>query len=131
MNGRRSGSLARRSRDVEQLPETAGVAIRCGVDAEMSFDGIELRPSGERLDDRVVTVPVLSGPMLDGLRHDDAGFLPVDAHGRVLAAPGVYAAGDVPDFETKQGGIACQQPDAAAETIAADAGVNIEPVPFV
>jgi sulfide:quinone oxidoreductase len=120
------------ARDIEQLLETAGVAIRSGVDAEMSSDGIELRPSGERLDvDRVVTVPVLSGPMIGGLPHDHAGFLPVDAHGRVLAAPGVYAAGDVTDFEIKQGGIACQQADAAAEAIAAEAGVNIQPTPFV
>lgn len=120
------------SRDVEQLLETAGVAIRCGVDAAMSFGRIELDPTGERLDvDRVVTVPVLSGPMIAGLPHDRAGFLPVDAHGRVLAAPGVYAAGDVTDFEIKQGGIACQQADAAAQAIAADAGVTIEPAPFV
>jgi sulfide:quinone oxidoreductase len=120
------------SRDVEQLLETVGVAIRSGVDAEMSFGGVALRPTGERLDvDRVVTVPVLSGPMIGGLPHDHAGFLPVDAHGRVLAAPGVYAAGDVTDFEIKQGGIACQQADAAAEAIAADAGVSLEPAPFV
>ena len=120
------------ARDVEHLLETVGVAIRSGVDADMSSGAIELRPTGERIDvDRVVTVPVLSGPMIGGLPHDHAGFLPVDAHGRVLAAPGVYAAGDVTDFAIKQGGIACQQADAAAEAIAADAGVDIEPTPFV
>ena len=42
----------------------------------------------------------------------------------------MYAAGDATDFEIKQGGIACQQADAAAEAIAADAGVAIEPTPF-
>jgi sulfide:quinone oxidoreductase len=120
------------ARDVEHLLETVGVAIRSGVDADMSSGAIDLRPTGERIDvDRVVTVPVLSGPMIDGLPHDHAGFLPVDGHGRVLAAPAVYAAGDVTDFTIKQGGIACQQADAAAEAIAADAGVAIEPAPFV
>jgi sulfide:quinone oxidoreductase len=120
------------ARDVELLLGTVGVAIRSGVEARLSPGGIELRPTGERLDvDRVVTVPVLSGPTIAGLPHDHAGFLPVDAHGRVLAAPGVYAAGDVTDFEIKQGGLACQQADAAAEAIAADAGVDLEPAPFV
>ena len=92
---------------------------------------LELHPSGERLEvDRVVTVPVLDGPAIDGLPHDAAGFLPVDAHGRVTGSPGVYAAGDATDFEIKQGGIACQQADAAAEAIAAGAGVAIDPAPF-
>jgi sulfide:quinone oxidoreductase len=43
----------------------------------------------------------------------------------------VYAAGDVTNFEIKQGGVACQQAAAAAEAIAADAGVDIDPAPFV
>ena len=92
---------------------------------------LEVHPSGERLDvDRVVTVPVLDGPAIDGLPHDAGGFLPVDAHGRVAGAPGVYAAGDATNFDIKQGGIACQQADAAAEAIAARAGVAIDPAPF-
>ena len=94
-------------------------------------NALEVHPSGERLDvDRVVTVPVLDGPAIDGLPHDAAGFLPVDAHGRVAGAPGVYAAGDATNFDIKQGGIACQQADAAAEAIAARAGVAIDPAPF-
>ena len=77
-----------------------------------------------------MTVPELIGPAIQGLPHDAAGFLPIDAHGRVTGAPGVYAAGDAADFEIKQGGIACQQADAAAEAIAACAGVAIDPQPF-
>jgi sulfide:quinone oxidoreductase len=42
----------------------------------------------------------------------------------------VYAAGDLTAFPVKQGGIATQQADAAAESIAAAAGVPIEPRPF-
>jgi len=48
----------------------------------------------------------------------------------VTGAPDVFAAGDVTAFEIKQGGIACQQADAAAEQIAALAGAAIEPEPF-
>ena len=54
----------------------------------------------------------------------------MDPHGRVRDTPGVYAAGDVTDFGIKQGGIACQQADAAAEAIAAAAGAAIEPSAF-
>jgi sulfide:quinone oxidoreductase len=42
----------------------------------------------------------------------------------------VYAAGDATAFPVKQGGIACEQADAAAEAIAARAGAPVEPAPF-
>ena len=120
------------SRDVARRLAAAGIAVKSRADAEMPRrNALELHPSGERLEvDRVVTVPVLDGPAIDGLPHDAGGFLPVDAHGRVIGAPGVYAAGDATNFEIKQGGIACQQADAAAEAIAAGAGVAIDPKPF-
>ena len=51
-------------------------------------------------------------------------------HGRVRGADDVYAAGDGTWFPVKQGGLACQQADAAAESIAAQAGADIEPAPF-
>jgi sulfide:quinone oxidoreductase len=54
----------------------------------------------------------------------------VDRHGRVAGVDDVYAAGDATNFTIKQGGIACQQADAAAEAIAAEAGADIEPAPF-
>ena len=39
----------------------------------------------------------------------------------------MYAAGDGTDFPVKQGGLATQQADAAAEHIAAGLGVELEP----
>jgi sulfide:quinone oxidoreductase len=42
----------------------------------------------------------------------------------------VFAAGDATTFPLKQGGLATQQADAAAEAIAAELGVAVEPVPF-
>ena len=51
-------------------------------------------------------------------------ILPVDEHARVRGVGGVYAAGDATTFALKQGGLATQQADAAAETIAADLGAR-------
>lgn len=80
--------------------------------------------------DAVVALPKLVAPEISGLPHDELGFLPVDLHGRVSGLTGVYAAGDVTSFPLKQGGIATQQADAAAEAIAADLGEDICPAPF-
>jgi sulfide:quinone oxidoreductase len=54
----------------------------------------------------------------------------VDGHGRVRGVNAVFAAGDGTDFPVKQGGIACQQADAAAEVIARAAGAALEPRSF-
>lgn len=58
----------------------------------------------------VVTVPVLDGPAVEGLPHDDGGFLTIDQHGRVLGAPDVYAAGDMTSAPIKHRSVACQRP---------------------
>ena len=42
----------------------------------------------------------------------------------------VYAAGDATTSPIKQGGVATQQADAAAEAIAARAGADVDPQPF-
>jgi sulfide:quinone oxidoreductase len=80
--------------------------------------------------DRVVTLPQLVGPRLDGLPHDQHGFIPVDGHGRVSGLEDIYAAGDVTTFPLKQGGLAAQQADAVAEMIVADLGIPLTPTPF-
>jgi sulfide:quinone oxidoreductase len=110
----------------------AGVTVVTGKRAEIPTSRlIELYPGGERLTvDRVVTLPTVEGPAVPGLPHDAAGFLPGDRHGRVRGAPDVYAAGDATHFPVKQGGLACQQADAAAEAIAARAGAAIDPQPY-
>lgn len=80
--------------------------------------------------DAVISLPLLRGPYLEGLPHDNEGFLKVDAHGRIERVPAVYAAGDVTAFPVKQGGLATQQADVVAETIAAEAGVPVQPTPL-
>jgi sulfide:quinone oxidoreductase len=80
--------------------------------------------------DVVVALPRLLAPQVGGLPEGERGFVPVDEHGRVPGAPGVYAAGDATTFPLKQGGLAAQQADAAAEAIAADLGEDLRPQPF-
>jgi len=80
--------------------------------------------------DAVLSLPRLGGRVIEGLPHDAEGFIPVDSHGRVVGIDHVFAAGDVTAFPVKQGGIATQQADAAAEAIASQVGSQIEPLPF-
>jgi sulfide:quinone oxidoreductase len=108
-----------------------GVTVLAGVEA-LSFADRELRlDDGHTIDvDQVVALPRLAGPFTEGLPHDDAGFVPVDGHGRVEGMDDVYAAGDITTFPFKQGGLATQQADAAAEAMLARLGLPIEPRPF-
>lgn len=80
--------------------------------------------------DRVVALPRLQGPRIGGIPQTCEGFVPVDLHGRVTGMSDAYAAGDITAFPVKQGGIAAQQADAAAEAIAAEAGADVTPSPF-
>jgi sulfide:quinone oxidoreductase len=58
------------------------------------------------------------------------GFVAVDPHGRVLGTHDIFAAGDITAFPVKQGGLAAQQAEAAAEAVAARHGCAIDPEPF-
>jgi sulfide:quinone oxidoreductase len=110
----------------------ADIELRVGVGAELDdAHTLVLQPGGERLRaDRIVALPRVRGPRIEGLPADEDGFIPVDPHGGVHGAPHVHAAGDVTNFPLKQGGLACQQADAAAESVAALAGASIQPEPF-
>jgi sulfide:quinone oxidoreductase len=116
--------------DLSFLLAEAGIQLHAGVEAEIEAPG-RLRAGETTIEvERIVSAPRLEGPRIAGLPANPEGFLPTDAHARVLGVPDVYAAGDVTAFPIKQGGIACQQADAAAEAIAARAGAPIEPQPF-
>jgi sulfide:quinone oxidoreductase len=58
------------------------------------------------------------------------GFVHIDRFGRVPHSGPVFAAGDAVDFPVKQGGVGAQQADRVAESVAALAGVAIDPAPF-
>jgi len=108
-----------------------------GIDLHLSryptrFEGGELSlvPNETLPVERVVSLPSLVGPQLRGLPADSNGFIPVDLHGLVRGEQDVYAAGDATNSPIKQGGVASQQADAAAEAIAARAGAAVDPQPF-
>jgi sulfide:quinone oxidoreductase len=116
---------------IEPLLGARGILLRTSsLPALVGGRTLVLAGGGEVYAERVVTLPKLEGPRLRGLPHDEHGFIPVDAHGRVRGVDDVYAAGDVTAFPLKQGGLATQQADAVAETIAAELGVPISPKPF-
>jgi sulfide:quinone oxidoreductase len=91
---------------------------------------LAIDPGGSVPADRVVSLPGLRGPFLPGLPYGDGGFIPTDSHGLVEGEPDVYAAGDATTFPIKQGGLATQQADAAAEAIAARVGAEVDPTPY-
>jgi sulfide:quinone oxidoreductase len=116
---------------VAALLQEHGIALMTNAEA-LSASDRELRLADGRTveADRVIALPRVVGRFVDGLPQDTAGFVPVDPHGRVPGLDAVYAAGDITTFPYKQGGLATQQADAAAEAILADLGLPIEPRPF-
>jgi sulfide:quinone oxidoreductase len=119
------------SEAVQDLLRQHGITVHASAySAELREGLLKCVPKGEIPADRVVALPRLSGPEIDGVPRDRNGFVRTDGHGRVAGAPDVYAAGDLTAFPIKQGGLAAQQADAAAEAIAAAAGAAIEPRPF-
>jgi sulfide:quinone oxidoreductase len=119
------------SEAVAELLELHKITIYADTTPVSVEDGaLRILPDSRIEADRVVALPRLEGLRLEGVPHDTNGFVPTDAHGVVRGLVDVYAAGDLTDFPLKQGGIATQQADAAAESIAAAAGAAIEPRPF-
>ena len=128
--------------DVEitiHTPEEAPMAI-FGEHASESLQGdldeagvtvhTRWRPGDDLAGRRAIALPRAAARPIAGLPRDESGFVPVDAHGRVEGLYDVWAAGDCTAFPIKQGGLAAQQADAAAESIAAMAGAAVEPRPF-
>jgi sulfide:quinone oxidoreductase len=108
-----------------------GIRLRAGATVvDLAAGRLELA-SGEVLDvDEVVALARLEGPRLQGLPADGDGFIRIDELCRVPGLPDVYAAGDGASYPVKQGGLATQQADVAAEAIAAGFGAAVKPSPF-
>jgi sulfide:quinone oxidoreductase len=118
----------------EQMAELLaehGIGVVTGAHpVEFEEGRLRIAPGDPIETEAVVSLPRLEGRRIDGLPHDANGFLPVDEHCRVAGVERISAAGDVTSFPVKQGGIATQEADAAAEAIAAAAGCEVEPAPF-
>ena len=111
------------SEAVRELLEVRGIGLRTHTTPVSFENGVLGVLSGEKLAvDQVVSLPRLEGAHIDGLPYESAGFVRTDGFGHVDELPDVFAAGDITGFPIKQGGIAAQQADAVAETIAAHAG---------
>lgn len=107
------------------------ISLRASSYAVAFADGsLVLTPEGALEVDRVVSLPRLEGPGIRGIPSDAQGFIATDRSGGVRGVEDVFAAGDATGFPVKQGGLAAQQADAAAEAIAALAGVELQAAPF-
>jgi sulfide:quinone oxidoreductase len=121
----------RASEAIRELLEVREITLRTGTTPVAFADGtLTVAPAGTVDVDRVVALPTLTGPAIAGVPSNAGGFVPTDRHGAVAGLEDVYAAGDTTAFPVKQGGIAAQQADAAAEAIAAALGAAIDPEPF-
>ncbi|HET8952091.1 MAG TPA: FAD-dependent oxidoreductase [Solirubrobacteraceae bacterium] len=108
-----------------------GIELHLASTAVAVADGLLSTAEGGAVRaDAVIALPESVGPSIPGLPRDPAGFLPTDAHGRIDGCDAVYAAGDATSFPVRQGGLAAQQADAVAETIASRLGAIAHPQPF-
>jgi sulfide:quinone oxidoreductase len=119
------------SASVKDLLETRGIGLRTHTTPVVFRNGALVVVPGRAIrTDRVVSIPVPEGRRIPGMPEGARGFVRTDEYGRVEGRDDVYAAGDMTTFPLKQGGIAAQQADAAAESIAALAGAPLTPRPF-
>jgi sulfide:quinone oxidoreductase len=107
-----------------------GPAASDAISHILTLRGIRVMDDEHIEADAIVALPALEGSPPRGVPRDDHGFVPTDEFGWVLGLTDVYAAGDLTQFPVKQGGIAAQQADAVASSIAADAGAPVRPAAF-
>lgn len=113
MFGRRAGEA------LGALLKTAGIEFRGSrVPTAVKPEGLVLADGAMVEADRVVALPRLSAAPVSGVPQGPFGFIGTDLHMRVEGMSRVYAAGDATWFPIKQGGLAAQQADVAAESIA-------------
>jgi sulfide:quinone oxidoreductase len=116
---------------VARLLEQRQITFRGGVRAERAAGGeLHAGPRTRIPFDELVSLPRLHGERIPGVPQDRDGFVETLLDGSLLSEVDMYAAGDMTAFPIKHGGIAAQQADAVAETIAARAGADVEPQPF-
>ena len=126
-----AGFRAAGSRLVAALLDEHGVRfVGKSTSKSVSRDGALVLRSGAPIEaDRVVAAPRLRGQRISGVLAGTSGFVPTDIRGRVQGLEDVYAAGDMTAFPIKQGGLAAQQADRIAQTIAASLGLPVRAAP--
>lgn len=114
---------AENSLQVAHLCSELGVLVRTS-NSVAAFDGSTLTLAGgeEVAVDRLVALPLLEPVVPEGVPAGPNGFVEVDEHQLVAGTENIYAVGDITDFPLKQGGLASEAADAAAEAIEARHG---------
>jgi sulfide:quinone oxidoreductase len=116
---------------IAELLELRGIQIETSTAAHSWANGTLFLGDGHEIPaDAVVALPLLEGPPIDGIPHDESGFVATDELGGVVGLSDVYAAGDLIQSPIKQGGLAAQQADSVATAIAADAGARVQATPY-
>jgi sulfide:quinone oxidoreductase len=119
----------RASAEIGRLLDSAGIELRTGTTAvRVEQGGLQLDDGAEIAADRVVALPRFEVPPIPGIPQGAGGFIATDRYMKVEGTSRVWAAGDATWFPIKQGGIAAQQADVAARSIArlVDPGVTLE-----
>lgn len=114
------------SRTVAALLESREIEVICGVRTfQPGKRTLTIQPDSQQLSaDRVLALPALFGPKIQGLPADEYQFVrvgpwfDVEDH-PVRRHPGVWAIGDAASYPVKQGGVATQQADVVAVGVAA------------
>ena len=111
--------------------EESGVSVRLSSLVDRFEDGqLHLQADGSVTVDAAVALPALEVPPLPGLPQRQNGFVQTDTAMHVEGIEAVWAAGDATWFPIKQGGLAAQQADVAARSIAVRAGAHVPIEPF-
>jgi sulfide:quinone oxidoreductase len=111
--------------------EEAGISVRLSSLVDRFEEGqLHLQAEGSVTVDAAVALPALEVPPLPGLPQRQNGFVHTDTAMHVDGLQAVWAAGDATWFPIKQGGLAAQQADVAARSIAAHAGAHVPIEPF-
>ena len=106
--------------------EEAGVSLRLSSVAEQFDEGqLHLDGAESLAADAAVALPALVVGPIPGLPQRGRGFVQTDVGMQVVGLETVWAAGDATWFPIKQGGLAAQQADIAARSIAARAGAHV------
>lgn len=116
---------------IESLLLESGIEVLTGAYVDAFADGaLALGTDGTVAADAAIALPRLRGQRIHGVPQTVERFIPVDSHALVVGLKDVYAAGDATSFPVKQGGIAAQQAEVAAASIATAAGADLESLVF-
>lgn len=110
------------------LLEERGIVVIAGSEpAEVEDGRLWVPRAGAVPVDAVIALARPRGRALNGLPHDEDGFLRTDARGRVIGVERVWAAGSGVRSSLEQGGLAVQQATTVADDVAHRLGVAAAP----